>query len=186
MRGKRGAGGGVEESAELRVSYKVCKVNKVKEFMLNKEFSKVLTEVAEKLDESKIKWTLIGSTNLALQGMEFTPQDIDILASYNDIEIIKKLFSKFVIKESGETSNGECYEIKYLINSVEVQFCFEYSHGFYIKKIDQNGIIYKKFDLLNIPCFLLGDEAAAYRYLGRDGKAKMIEDFIKNANKYGK
>ena len=147
--------------------------------MLNKEFSKVLAEVVEKLNKSKVKWTLIGSTNLALQGMELTPRDIDILASYDDIEIIKNYFLNFVIKESGETSNGECYEIKYFIDGVEVQFCFEYSHGFYIKKINQNGVVYKKFNLLNVPCFQLDDEAAAYRYLGREKKAKMIEDFIK-------
>lgn len=146
--------------------------------MFNKEFSKVLTEVAEKLNKSKIKWTLIGSTNLTLQGMEFTPRDIDIVISYNNIKKIKKLFANFIIKESGELANGDGLEVKYLMDNIEVQFCFEYDTGFYLKKINQNGIIYKKLGLINISCFQLSDEAAAYRYLGRDSKAKIIEDFI--------
>ncbi len=47
---------------------------------------------------NKVKWVLVGSTSLMVQGVDVFPHDIDILTSKRDIRKIEKLLEKHEIK----------------------------------------------------------------------------------------
>ena len=121
-----------------------------------------------------------------LQGIDVNVKDIDIVIFFKDYEKVKKLFSDFDIKEEKKLLNGDGVETRYIINNVEVQFCFEYDSGFYIKKLgnkfDRDNLVHLVLNSLEISCFNLRDELAGYEYLGRKEKAQIISNFLQNAN----
>jgi hypothetical protein len=155
--------------------------------MNQKELKNVLALVADRLNNYEINWTLIGSLNLFLQGIDVNVKDVDILTSNNNYEKIKKLFSDFGIKDESNLSNGDGIEIKYLINGVEVHFCLEYDSGFYIKKLNKessrNNPVHLELNTVKIYCFHLQDELAGYKYQGRKDKVEIINNFLKDANR---
>jgi hypothetical protein len=65
--------------------------------MLNSAIIKALKIINQKLKGKKIKWVLVGSTSLALQGVKVTPKDIDILTDKKGAFKIEKLFKKYKV-----------------------------------------------------------------------------------------
>ena len=65
--------------------------------MINKNFIKSLNIISKHLNNSRIKWAIIGSANMALQGIDITPKDIDIIVKLEDLENIKDIFHKYEI-----------------------------------------------------------------------------------------
>lgn len=135
--------------------------------------------VANKLNEAGADWALIGSANLALQGMDVAPGDIDILVNFSEKEKIESIFSEEEKISDSKLKNGEGEELTYLIGGVEIQFCFEYAHGFYadfLEKEEFEKIVLKSVE---IPCNRLEDEIRAYEHLGKKEKAEKIREFLK-------
>ncbi len=146
--------------------------------MLNNKFANTLKIVAQRLNQAKINWTLIASINLALQGLNIEPKDIDILVSFTDKEEIKKVFQDFKIIEAGQCANTKHEKIKLSIEKVEVEFCCERQNGFYRQFLSGGGTVNVRLDSLAIPCLKLENEIIAYQYLGRPDKVKLIKEFI--------
>jgi len=136
--------------------------------------------VAEKLNGIQLRWALIGSANLSLQGMDVVPNDVDILVDFLDKKKVGDLFLEEKKISDSKLKNGEGEENTYLIEGVEVQFCFEYSHGFYFQFFENDRFEKIKLESVEIPCNRLEDEALAYEYLGRKEKAESIKEFLKN------
>jgi len=59
---------------------------------------KVLKIIYRKLKNRKIKWVLVGSTSLALQGVKIRPKDIDILTDKEGAFKINESFKKYEFK----------------------------------------------------------------------------------------
>ena len=57
----------------------------VYEIGLNKKFRRVLVELATELKEQEILWAVIGSTNLALWGLDVEPNDLDVCTTASGI-----------------------------------------------------------------------------------------------------
>jgi hypothetical protein len=177
---------------ENRVNYKLSITHvrgqaNYKIFNMNKEiFNKVLCLVVARLNKNNISWCLIGSFNLFLQGIDVGVQDIDILVYFKDYEKIKELFLDLNISGCKKLLNGEGEEIKYSINGIEVEFCFENENGFYIKRLgkefDRNNLVHLEVNSVKINCYCLQDELAGYEYLGRPEKVKIISNFLQNAD----
>ncbi len=140
-----------------------------------KKFKDVLKILASKLN---IKWALIGSTNLAIQGMDVNPRDLDIVVMFEDLEKVRVLLKDYhpdPIKKLEVMTNEPAWEVKLYINDVEVQILGELKHGEYVSKRMANEIIYVD----EIPCFTLDAEARAYSETNRKEKADKIWEFIK-------
>jgi hypothetical protein len=152
-----------------------CKCKKIK----NYDLIQTIKEIATRLHKLDIDWTLIGSTNHLLQGLNVKPNDIDILISYKDLERTKILFSDVDYKIE-ELPNKEAQEMKFKMNGFDIQFCFDYPHGKYHKKRNrEDSIIMLDIEEIKIPAFKLEIEAECYDLANRKEKANKIREFIK-------
>ena len=147
--------------------------------MLSEDFKNVLIEVAKKLNKNNIQFFVIGSTNFALQGMEVSPHDLDILINYNDLVKVSEVFKDNKIKAVSKLKDKSGEGIEYDINGVEVQFVGENEKGFYDRG---DRLVIVKIDSTEIPCYSLEKEAEVYKKLGRPRKAEIIRKFLENKN----
>src|SRR5208337_4971382 len=100
--------------------------------MVEAKFIEAIEIIYEKLRKEQIKWALVGSTNMALQGMDINPHDLDIVMRFEDLGKMQLLFSEYgpsqVTKLDNHTAN-EVWDVKVNIHSVEVQIFGEKESG---------------------------------------------------------
>ena len=72
--------------------------------MLNPTFVEVIKIVSENIP-SNIKWAIDGSTSLALQGIDVTPHDIDILTDHEGAIRIQESLKKYNVVPISHSSN---------------------------------------------------------------------------------
>ena len=72
--------------------------------MLNPTFVEVIKLVSENIP-SNIKWAIDGSTSLALQGIDVTPHDIDILTDHEGAIRIQESLKKYNVVPISHSSN---------------------------------------------------------------------------------
>ena len=151
--------------------------------MISNNFQEALKILAKKFNQNNIKWALIGSTNMAFQGIDIIPHDLDIVIQFEDLQEITSLFSEYnpsPINELSPLNDKPAWEIKLKIHNVEVQILGEKDDGEYVNKLLGNKIIIKNLDNLKIPCFTLEAEAQTYEETHRPDKAKIIKEFLAN------
>src|SRR3989344_1227151 len=133
--------------------------------MINKKLKEVIILVAKKLKKVNIKWALIGSTNLTLQGLNILPHDLDIVVESNNLRKIKKIFEEFKLSEFKETipmTDKPVWEMRLNIMGVDVQIFGEKNNGIYVSKLLANKLTYVGLENIEIPCFSLEAEMEAY------------------------
>jgi hypothetical protein len=59
---------------------------------------KVVEKIGKLLEGKKIKWAIVGSTSLALKGIEIEPKDIDILTTKEGAYKISSLLKEYEAK----------------------------------------------------------------------------------------
>jgi len=128
-----------------------------------------------------IKWALVGSTNMQIQGMQIEPRDLDIVIQHKDLERVSKIFSDYsasnVIKL--KTFSGKpAWEVRATINSVEIQFFGGDEKDIYVIKLLSGKIIMIELDGIKIPCFTLEAESQTYKETNREHKANLIQEFL--------
>src|SRR3989338_2650607 len=92
--------------------------------MLSEKFKKAIKIIYTLLSEHKVKWALIGSTNMQLQGMNVNPHDLDIVVQFTDLEKMRNIFSAYTASDKKELkplTDELGWEIKIDIGDVEVQ-----------------------------------------------------------------
>lgn len=91
--------------------------------MIPERVLNVLKFVAEDLKNKGIRWVLVGSLSLALQGVDIEPKDIDILTTKDDALRLNKLWEQYKIKDVsfGETEHFRSYHGKFRINDVNIE-----------------------------------------------------------------
>jgi hypothetical protein len=148
--------------------------------MLQDNFRSVLAVLATQLAARNIVWVVVGSTNMALQGMDVTPHDLDIATHVDNLPIIKGLFAGY--QASAITELQTCYEpaweITCRIADVEVQFLGEHDTGEYVSKLLAQRVMHVPLYDVVIPCLTLDAEAQAYAETGREHKARLIKTFL--------
>ena len=139
----------------------------------------VIKEIAEKLNESQIKWALAGGANLNLQGIEITSRDIDIIVDHKDLERVAEIFKKHGPSDPVFIKNNEGEHINFEINGIEVEVCGDYDNGTYHKIREKDGAT-KIINLDGIPIvvFTLESSIKAYEQTNREDKIKLIKQFI--------
>ena len=153
--------------------------------MIDDRFKSALEIISSKLNNN-IKWALVGSTNMALQGIPVNPGDLDVVVRYSDLKKMKGIFSDYKVSEikelkpfvSGQSCAGD---VKFNILGADVQIFGEEDGGNYIKYLlSNNNLVFVEVDEMKVPFFKLEIEAQVYWDTGRNNKAEIIREFLKN------
>lgn len=150
--------------------------------MITKEFRDAIKIIHEKLEKNNIKWALIGSTNMAVQGINVTPRDMDIVVQLKDLSRIQEIFSGYrasAMRKLKPMTQEPGWEVRALIKKVFIQFLGERDTGEYVSKLLANELIEVKIDRIKVPCFTLDAEAKCYSETNREPKARLIRMFLK-------
>jgi len=151
--------------------------------MINSKFTHAIKVIHQLLDEKKISWALIGSTNMQLQGMNVNPRDLDIVVQLKDLEKMKNIFSGYLaseIRKLEPMTIEPAWEVKLDIDEVEVQILGELDTGEYVSKLLAKRLIHISLGDIQVPCFTLDAEAQTYAETKREHKANLIRDFLKH------
>jgi hypothetical protein len=154
--------------------------------MLTPSFKNALRKIAKIINAHNIQWAVIGSANMALQGMNVRPKDLDIIVNKNDLNIIKNIFAEYIkggIQELTSTANIPVWELELNVDGVEVQILGEEDKGQYASNLVSGNIIDVELDGAKISCLTLRAEADAYTETNRPKKANMIRNYLLQGNK---
>lgn len=146
---------------------------------LRKEFRAVLVELASGLDEKGVLWAVIGSANLALQGLDVNPHDLDICTTSSGIKVFEELFREYVTEplHGVKFEDALKYKLKAKMQGVEIDIVGSDS-DVYNRHLKAGHVVFVKVKGIPIPCFTLEAELAGYRELGRPERAKLVRDFL--------
>ena len=154
----------------------------------NPQIIKVLKIVAQKLEQAKVAWVLIGSTSLALQGVAIEPKDIDILTDKRSALKINQLFKKYQVRlvVFSQTDLFQSFFGEFKIKGIKIEVMGE------LKEMIKNDWQDQSYRLKNpslielegtkIPVSSLKDQLRAYQFLGRpkDGeRVRLIKQFLR-------
>lgn len=154
--------------------------------MLPENYIEVIKLICEELSKSNINWALTGSTSFIIQGMEFTPNDIDIQTDKKGAYEIENRFKKFV-KRKVEFSTAEKIRSHFGeldINGIKVEVMGDiqkYVNDYWEDAVDINK--HKKlikFHGMEVPALSIEYESEAYEKMGRIEKAKLLREWKNN------
>ncbi len=151
--------------------------------MLDNSFTEALGLVCSMLGTKKVKWALIGSANMALQGINIRPNDLDLATDINNLPLCANVFKEYLeeppVKIPSSDGFPEYYKLKLLIKGVYVEVCCRHD-DVYGSKLKEGRVIFVDMGRFKIPCLCLDAEAEACLELGKDIKVSMIKEFLKN------
>jgi len=143
--------------------------------VIDEKRREMILDIAEKL--KSIRWTLIGSTSRQLQGMDVSPNDIDISVHVDDLEKIREIFKEYnppEVKELKTTTKERAWHVKFFLNDFEIEFLGEESNGLFLKKIlDGRTSVVE-----GVPCMNLDAAAECLEATNREEKAKKIRKWL--------
>jgi len=147
--------------------------------MINQQHLKALKTIHEKLKSANVNWVLGGSTNLALQGVNINPRDIDILTDKKGAFIIEALLKDFRIRKVEFTKSEKIasYLGKFMVEGVEVEVMGDVqirTERAWAKPLSPWRKKILKTEGMEIPVTPLDVELEAYRRLGRMDRVQKI------------
>lgn len=142
----------------------------------------------DRLAGANITWAITASANIMLQGLDVTPNDIDVLTDSDGAYHIEELFSEHVTRPvqppEAATKDDEGMRSQYGVLSIdgidiELMGGVEHSVGGEWISID-NASEHRTIerDGRNIPVMSLDHELASYRHLGREKRVAQIETYL--------
>ncbi len=151
--------------------------------MLPENFKKTIKLIYSKLKNKNIKSAFIGSTSLNLQGIDVTPNDLDLIINIPGLKLINEEFKGYITQPVSKKSyfkDGypDYYELKLKINDVLVHVMGEYDNDIYMNMINKGNVVPIKINNISIPCLTLESEAEAYSEMGRNKKVRLIRDYL--------
>jgi hypothetical protein len=162
--------------------------------MLNKKVISALKIIYERLKKGKIIWKLVGSVNLALQGIKIRTKDIDILTDKKGAFKINKLFKEYEVGSVKlkwwklKDKKILAYFGKLKIKGIEVEILANRKLGkeqkFLKRELRSRKFI--KFEGMKLPVAPLEEELKVYSQLGREKdliRIKKIKEALKKKNK---
>jgi len=157
--------------------------------MITEKHKQVLEIIAKNLEGKDINWAIVGSTSLALQGVDITPNDIDILTDKEDSFKIQECLKEYVVEPVAykESERFISYFGKFKIEGLDVEVMgdlknkipdsdlwTETSRLSAKKTIDYKGL---KINVIN-----LEQEYEAYVKMDRKEKAKLIKKALQKSS----
>ncbi len=162
--------------------------------MINPHFKEAIKVVYDKINGSGFNWAFIGSTNCALQGMEISPRDLDLVVRLDDLKLIPQIFKDYSPSEveelrpdtgdlawNAKLDRHPAFNVHGYVEGVDMQILGEEDDGDYVSKLIANQVIYVPFNGLKLPCFTLEAEAEVYGETYRSEKAERIRQFLRDS-----
>ncbi len=147
---------------------------------LSEAQKKALVFFAQKLKEFPIQWVLVGSANLALQGVKINVNDINIATNNDDIFHIKNIFCDYCL--GGITRSKQDADIllcKLKIYGIDILILGDSKSKIYTRYFG-TPLIEKRYFLGEwIPCLDLEMELRNYRLVGMKDKVDVLKEFLK-------
>ena len=147
--------------------------------MIKLEITSTLKNICEKLSNTDIKWVVIGSLSLALQGVDVEPHDIDILTDKEGIYAINTLLKEYEVEGvTYEQSEFFCsYRSRYRIGNINIEVIAELEekhNGKWVSLSDRlEDQIYVNIDNLRVLISSLEKQLSSYE------KSKRPQDVFK-------
>ncbi len=147
-------------------------------------FLDVLEIIFHRFKVNDIKWVLVGSTSLILQGVDIKPGDIDILTNKEGALKSNKIFKEYLIEEVkwSETELFKSYFGKFKMNNIQVEIMgnLEERQGKIWKSLSYRlkNPQFIKINNKNIPISPLKDQYDYYKNSPR-AKDRLRKDLIK-------
>ncbi|MCL4455471.1 MAG: hypothetical protein M1157_07540 [Deinococcus sp.] len=145
--------------------------------------------IYSRLEQSGTNWVLTGSLAFAMQGLPLSPRDIDIQTDKEGAYRFGELFAEYVRHPVGPDRAGERIRSHlgdFVINGVQVQVMGALqkrtsAHREWEPPTDiGRHKCYVEFEGMKVPVLSLSYEAEAYRKMGREERADLIERFLKD------
>jgi len=152
--------------------------------MISEKHLIVIKKIAKILSNKKIDWTLIGSANLSLQGVEIEANDIDILTDKKGIEEIDSLLSEFRIQKPTYSSTNMFRSCRglYIIESIQIDIMSDFQYhkkdSLWSEKMGLNEKNFIELNGIKIPIRPLKKEYEFYIRMRRLEKAKKIKEVL--------
>jgi len=157
--------------------------------MISESIIGALKILSERLGSLNLSWVLGGSVSLALQEVNVTPGDIDILtdkpSAYRINHLLKDCEVKPVEYQRSDTVQSHLGE--FVINDVKVEVMGDYQEKVKGKWQDLNSRltwpVILQFEGMHLPLSALSDQLYSYEALGRkQDKAKItaIREVLKS------
>ena len=91
--------------------------------MISEKLNRSLFIINNNLTNSGVNWAIIGSTNLALQGVEIEPRDIDILTDQQGAKTLAKKLKKYIKEPLAyhQTDKFNAYRLVLNVEGIEVE-----------------------------------------------------------------
>lgn len=131
---------------------------------------KVVSDLLEKL--ITVNFCFVGTYNLLLQGINISPNDIDLLTNDEGIDKISFIFDAVVKKN----------EVEFLLDGIEIHVVSNQGSMLLPENFDNEVILVEK-NKLKIPCISLSAELLFYKNCHREKdkrKVQLIEEFLGN------
>jgi predicted nucleotidyltransferase len=153
-----------------------------------KKIIKVLKIILRKLKNKKIKWVVVGSTSLALQGVKISPKDIDILTNKEGAFRMNEIFKDYRVKpvRFSQRKFFSSYFGRFKIEGVRVDIMGNLKARIGQKWVPLTKRLYShtfvKLGKEKIPVPFLEDQLEVYKKVKRKKnieRVKKIEEFLK-------
>lgn len=157
---------------------KIATGNKI---MLNQNFTNTLKIISQRFSENDILWAIVGSTNLALQGLDISPRDLDIIVTIENLAKMKNIFPEyevFDIEEMNSKVTGSYWRTLMKINGIEIEILGEKDKGIYAHRLLAGQKTEVSLDGFSVFCLALEAEMKAYQETGRQNRVEIIEKFL--------
>lgn len=149
---------------------------------ISESFDAALSTISERLSLTKVRWVIIGSTSLALQGVSVQPNDIDILTDKSGaLKINRKLKDyQFRPVRFSRTTSFESYFGSFVIGGVTVEVMgdlrIKYG-GLWVAlsgRLDCPVVVER--NTMRLPVAPIAEQLASYEKLGRLTDARKVEE----------
>jgi hypothetical protein len=152
--------------------------------MIPEQHFKALEIIVNTLKGTGIDWAVIGSTNLALQGVDVEVHDIDLLTDKTGACKASEAFKEYIVKpvEYKEKGSFKSYNGLFKIEGIDIEVIGEIQHklpnGEWSKKSRIDDKLLITYHGLHIPLTPLRAEYEAYKSMGRLEKAEKIKQVL--------
>lgn len=149
---------------------------------MKKKLYESLKIITKALNKMNIKWCIIGSLSLYLQGVKIKPKDIDLLTDKEGAYEINKVLKKFEIKpvEFSRSDIFSSYYGKFLINGIKFEVMGDLNillnarwNDEVMKRLYNKKEI--KYNDILIPVSPLEDQLKSYKKLNRKKDSKKVQ-----------
>lgn len=167
------------QEVHQRVSYSYCKAIHSNQVVftpwgvIGPAFLQALRSIVQRLEGQGIRWVLVGSASLALQGVDIRPKDIDILTDQAGALRFNELFCDYVVSpvRFQRSTLFDSYFGTFTVLGIKVEvmgdLVIKYQEGAGSQAHRLTNPHFVKLDELIIPVSPLSEQLASYEKLGR-------------------